>query len=106
MSVLLNFAIFPTDKGGSGVSEYVSKVLKMVAESGVSYKLNPMGTTIETDTMQEALAIVQKSYDILEPESDRIYATITMDIRKGRKNAMQQKIASIENKIGKINKIS
>lgn len=102
MSVLLNFAIFPTDKGREGVSKYVSKVLKMIAESGVAYQLNPMGTTIETATMQEALDIVQKAYEVLEPEADRIYATVTMDIRKDRENGMQQKITSIEKRIGKI----
>ncbi len=79
MSVLLNFAIFPTDKGGKGISEYVSKVLKMINESGVSYKLNPMGTTIETEN-----------------------SAITIDVRKDRKDGMQQKIASIEQKVGKI----
>lgn len=100
MSVLLNLAMFPTDKGGKGISKYVSKVLKMIDESGVSYRLNPMGTTIETDTMQEALAIVQKAYEVLEPHAERIYSAITIDIRKGRANGMQQKIASIETKIG------
>jgi uncharacterized protein YqgV (UPF0045/DUF77 family) len=33
MSVLMNYAMFPTDKGSS-VSEYVSKIIKMVSESG------------------------------------------------------------------------
>lgn len=102
MSVLLNFAIFPTDKGGKGISEYVSKVLKMIDESGVSYKLNPMGTTIETETMADALAIVQKSYEVLEPYADRIYSAITIDARKDRKDGMVQKIASIEEKVGNI----
>ena len=50
MSILLNFAMFPTDKGAS-VSEYVSKVIENIKDSGVSYKLNSMGTTIETETM-------------------------------------------------------
>ncbi len=102
MSVLLNFAIFPTDKGGKGISEYVSKVLKMIDESGVSYKLNPMGTTIETETMAEALGVVQKAYEVLEPHADRVYSAITVDVRKDRKNGMVQKIASIEEKVGKI----
>ncbi|PVX49949.1 uncharacterized protein (TIGR00106 family) [Balneicella halophila] len=103
MSVLLNFAMFPTDKGGKGISKYVSKVINMIDESGVSYKLNPMGTTIETATMQEALAMVQKAYDILEPDADRIYSSITIDIRKDRVDGMQQKIASIEKRIGEVN---
>ena len=75
----------------------------MIDESGVSYKLNPMGTTVETETLQEALAIVQKSYDILEPDCERVYSAITIDIRKGKANRMEGKIQSVENKIGKIN---
>ncbi|SFE15891.1 MTH1187 family thiamine-binding protein [Thermophagus xiamenensis] len=102
MSVLLNFAIFPTDKGAS-VSQYVSKVLDFIRDSGVSYRLNPMGTTIETETMQEALEVVNKAYLILEPLADRIYATINIDARKGPIGRMDSKISSIENKIGKVN---
>jgi uncharacterized protein (TIGR00106 family) len=103
MSTILNFAIFPTDKGEKGSSEYVSKVLKMIDESGVPYKLNPMGTSIETDKLEDALDIVNKSYKVLEPFANRVYCAITIDIRKGRENGMKQKIESIESKIGKIN---
>jgi len=103
MSILLNFAMFPTDKGAS-VSQYVSKVIRYIDESGVPYKLNPMGTTIETETMEEALKIVQGAYDILEPVSDRIYSTINIDARKGKGDRMRGKIASIEKKIGSVSK--
>ena len=103
MSILLNFAMFPTDKGSS-VSNYVSKVIKYIDESGVPYKLNPMGTSIETETMEEALAIVQGAYNILEPVSDRVYSTINIDARKGKSNMITGKIASIEAKIGDVNK--
>ncbi len=102
MSTILNFAIFPTDKGDKGASEYVSKVLKMIDESGVSYKLNPMGTSIETEKLEEALDIVNRAYKVLEPFSNRVYSAITIDIRKGRTNGMKQKIQSIENRIGEI----
>lgn len=71
MSVLLEFAMFPTDKGES-VSPYVSKVIEMIRDSGTIYQLTPMGTIIETETMPEALAIVQKAYDVLEPDCDRV----------------------------------
>ncbi|MCU4165535.1 MTH1187 family thiamine-binding protein [Carboxylicivirga caseinilyticus] len=103
MSVMLNFAMFPTDKGDS-VSEYVSKVIKHIDASGVEYKLNPMGTTIETTTMKEALAIVQQSYDILSEFSDRVYCAITIDARKGKDNRMNGKINSIETRIGEVKK--
>ncbi|MGQ1890412.1 MTH1187 family thiamine-binding protein [Thermophagus sp. OGC60D27] len=102
MSVLLNFAMFPTDKGAS-VSQYVSKVLEYVRDSGVAYRLDSMGTTIETETLEEALDVVNKAYLILEPVADRIYSTISIDARKGRSGRMDGKIQSIENKIGGVN---
>ena len=102
MSVLLEFAMFPTDKGSS-VSEYVSKIIKMISESTVSYQLTPMGTVIETETMSEALAIVDKAYHILEPHSERIYSTLSFDIRKNKSGRFKQKIRSVEEKIGKVN---
>ncbi|RXP52260.1 MTH1187 family thiamine-binding protein [Lutibacter sp. HS1-25] len=103
MSVLLEFAMFPTDKGES-ISPYVSKIIKMIHESGVSYQLTPMGTIIETETMAEALAIVQQSYDVLEPNCNRVYSSLKFDIRKGKSQCLTQKIKSVEDIIGKVNK--
>jgi uncharacterized protein (TIGR00106 family) len=103
MSVLLEFAMFPTDKGES-VSAYVSRIIKMIDKETISYQLTPMGTIIETETMQEALAFVQKAYDQLEPDCDRVYSSLNFDIRKSGKNRMEGKIQSIENKIGIVKK--
>lgn len=101
MSVLLEFAMFPTDKGGS-VSAYVGKVIDMIRSSGVAYRLTPMGTIVETETMETALEIVQKAYEVLEPVSARIYCSAKFDIRKGQQNRMDAKIASIEAQIGEV----
>jgi len=102
MSVLFEFAMFPTDKGESA-SPYVSRVIKMIRESGAGYKLTPMGTVIETETMDEALDLIRKAYSELETDCNRIYSTVKFDIRKGPKGRMEQKIRSIENKIGEVN---
>ncbi len=102
MSVLLEFAMFPTDKGSS-VSNYVSKVIEMIRNDCKDYKLTAMGTIIETETLNEALTIVQKAHDILEKDSDRIYSSIKLDIRKDKDKRLQNKISSIEEKIGKVN---
>lgn len=104
MSVLMSYAMFPTDKGSS-VSEYVSKIIKMVSESTFSYKLTAMGTIVETETLAQALEIVEKSYKILEPFSDRVYSTVTFDIQSNKPmGRLNGKIKSIEDKIGQIEK--
>lgn len=102
MSVLLELAMFPTDKGES-VAPYVAKVIDMIKKSGHFYKLTPMATVIETDTMKESLDIIQKAHDILEPVSNRIYSVAKFDIRKNKNNRMVQKIESVKNVIGEVN---
>jgi uncharacterized protein (TIGR00106 family) len=98
MSVLLEFSMFPTSNecvDGSSVSSYVSKVIDAIDKSGVSYRLTPMGTVIETETMKEALAIIELAYKQLQ-DCDRVYSSLKFDIRKNTKNRLKTKIASVE----------
>ncbi len=101
MSVLLEFAMFPLDKGES-VKEDVAQVISMIDKSGVSYQLTAMGTLIETETMEEALALVQQAYMVLEKNCNRVYATLKFDIRKSTSNRLKTKVESVENVIGKV----
>jgi len=98
MSVLLEFSMFPTSNEcveGSSVSKHVSKVIDAIDKSGASYRLTPMGTVIETETMKEALAIVELAYKQLE-DCERVYSSLKFDIRKNTKNRLKTKIASVE----------
>ena len=101
MSVIMQFAIFPTDKGISA-SLWVSKVIDMVRESGFQFNLTSMSTIIETNTIEEAQNLVSKAYSILEPDCERVYCTISFDIKKGPLGRMEQKVRSIEDKIGPV----
>jgi len=102
MSVLLEFSMFPTDQGES-VSAYVSPVIAMIRDSGVSYRLTPMGTVIETATLGEALALVARAYEILEAAGcKRVYSALKLDIRKGREQRLEGKIASVRGRIGEV----
>ncbi|MFO8087489.1 MAG: MTH1187 family thiamine-binding protein [Bacteroidales bacterium] len=102
MAVLVEFAMFPTDKGKS-VSEYVSKIITMFKESDVPYQLTPMGTIFETPTVKQALEVIQNAYDVLEPHSERIYSTLKFDIKKNQQGMMKQKMQSIQKRIGDFN---
>nr|VFK31013.1 MAG: uncharacterized protein, MTH1187 family [Candidatus Kentron sp. MB] len=102
MSVVVEISMFPMDKGES-VSRYISQVLKMIKDSRVESRLTPMGTIIETDTMQQALELVEKAYDVLdEMGCNRVYAVLKFDIRKGKSNRLSQKIRSVTEKIGPV----
>ena len=98
MSILVEFAMFPTDKGES-VSEYVSRIIKMFRNSKINYQLTPMGTIFEVETIEEATNLINNAYKQLEPDCNRVYTAIKMDIRKNKSNRMKQKIESVMKKI-------
>ena len=103
MSVLLEFSMFPTDKGES-VSPYVSRIIKMIKETGHHYRLTPMGTVVEAETMAEILKLIEKSYALLEPDCQRVYSSLKLDIRKGKAGRLDGKIRSVEARIGEVKK--
>lgn len=103
MSVLLEFSMFPTSsecRDGSSVSKQVSKVIDAIDKSGVSYQLTPMGTVIETQSLREALNIIELAYAQLE-DCERVYSSLKFDIRKNRKSGLKTKIASVEKNLNR-----
>jgi len=100
MSVLLELTMFPTDKGES-VSPYVSRIIAMIDDRGLDYRLTPMGTIMEFARLDEALKVVADAYALLEPDCARVYGTMKLDIRRGKEGRLFQKIESVEKKIGR-----
>lgn len=96
--------MFPTDCGSS-VSEYVSRIVKMIDASGYDYRLSPMASIVETESLQEALSLVEKAYSLIEDAGNRVYCTATFDIQTNKPmGRITGKVTSIENRIGKIKK--
>lgn len=103
-SVLLEFSMFPTSgdcRDGASVSAYVSRIVDMIDQSGADYQLTPMGTIVETASVAEALAIVQKAYDVLGDDCERVYSALKLDIRKGKSGRLTGKLASVEKRLGR-----
>lgn len=94
MSVVIDFSIFPVDKGAS-VSPYVARVVQVIRDSCLPYQVTPMGTCIEGD-WSEVMALVDRCFKVLEQDSDRIYLTVKGDYRRGQKGRMESKVRAVE----------
>ncbi len=102
MSVLLEFSMFPLDRGDS-LSGLVSRLVELIRESGVDYRLTAMGTVLETERLDTALALVSRCHALLESQGcKRVYATLKLDIRDGPIGRLQGKVASVEKQIGPV----
>ncbi|MDP4174914.1 MAG: MTH1187 family thiamine-binding protein [Bacteroidota bacterium] len=92
--VLLEFSISPMDKGES-LSPYVSRILKYIDESNVSYKLTAMGTILEGQ-WDEVIAVVTGCFKLLEKDCNRISLNLKVDYRAGDNSRMESKIEKVE----------
>jgi uncharacterized protein (TIGR00106 family) len=102
MSVLLELSIFPTDQGES-VSAYVAPVVAMIRESGVDHELTAMGTLIETETLEQGLALVSRAHAILaQAGCRRVYATLKLDSRLGVSGRLRGKVEAVTARIGEV----
>ena len=99
MSVLLEFSMFPTDRG-EGVSEYVARLVGIVEASGLDYRLGAMGTTVEGDA-DAVLDVVKRCLADLQRDTRRVAAFIKLDWRAGRENGLEQKVASVQARLGR-----
>lgn len=97
--VLLEFSMSPFGKGES-LSPYVARVLKIVDESKINYRLTPMGTILEGE-WDEVMGVVTSCFRELEKDCSRISTNIRIDYRQGKTSRMKQKINSLENKLNR-----
>ena len=98
MSVMVEFSVVPVGKGTS-LSSVVARILQIVAQSGVRYKANPMGTVLE-GSWDEVMGVVKKCHGEVMKDAERAVTSIKIDDRKGKNARIEKKLESVEQKIG------
>ncbi len=98
MSVLAEFSIVPLGKGTS-LSPQIARVMRIIIQSGISYRANPMGTVIE-GSWDEVMNVVRRCHEEVLKDSDRVVTTIKIDDRRGVGQRMDRKLESVEQKLG------
>lgn len=86
---------------GPSLSPFVAKVSKIIRnQERVRHLLTPMGTVLEGE-WQDVMDLVNEIFTTLEPEYQRMGFTLKVDYHKGRKDRIEGKVRSVEEKIDK-----
>lgn len=96
---LLEFSITPLGEGES-VSAYVAKAVEVVEKSGLDYQLHAMGTVVEGD-IDALLKVLKQAIDAVMADCDRVSVAAKIDVRKGHVGALDAKVASVEQRLGR-----
>ena len=96
MSLLVAFSVAPAaaDESGS-VSEAVAAAVRVVRESGLPHETNAMFTNVEGE-WDEVMDVVKRATMAVAAVSPRVSLVLKADLREGVTNAMQGKVASVE----------
>jgi uncharacterized protein (TIGR00106 family) len=97
--VLLEFSMYPTDQGES-VSDFVKRSLEIIDDSGLDYRLGPMGTTIEGE-LEQVLEVVRRCHERMAKDCNRIACVMKLDWRRGRSGRLQAKVDTLREKTGR-----
>jgi len=97
--MMIEFSVVPLGKGAS-VSAVVARVMKIVMDSGVRYKANPMGTVIEGE-WEPLMDLIKKCHDEAMEDADRVVTSIKIDDYKGKGDRLDKKLESVEQKLGR-----
>lgn len=97
--MVVEFSIMPVGKGES-LSGDVAEAIRLVAESGLAYRVGPMSTAVEGD-WEEAMGLIKRCRDKMLQKAHRVYMVIKIDDRKDATGRLTGKIKSVEEKLGK-----
>jgi uncharacterized protein (TIGR00106 family) len=97
--MLIEFSMIPIGSGSSN-GDRLAEVLRIVDASGVPYKVNPMGTVIEGE-WDDLFKLIKKCHKTMMKKEERVLTSISIDDRKGRPDRLEQKVKSIEKRLGK-----
>ncbi|MGA1794750.1 MAG: MTH1187 family thiamine-binding protein [bacterium] len=96
--MLAEFSIIPVGEGES-LSGLVSLAVEIVHNSGLEYRVNPMGTVVEGD-WDEVMGLIRRCHEAVRKEGCRVVTTITIDDRSDSGSRIGRKLQSLEDTIG------
>jgi len=97
--IIAEFSIVPVGEGSS-ISRHVAQAVSVVMDSGLEYRVTPMGTLVEGE-WDEVFSVIKGSFERVLRDCSRVTGSIKLDCRKDGKSRMEAKVESVERKIGK-----
>ncbi len=95
--LLAELCFTPLGKG-AGVSDYVTRCVKIIQKSGLEHQLTAMGTIVEGE-IADVLSVVQQCFDALCVDCERVTCTAKFDYRHGRSGRIESKVKTVESKM-------
>ena len=100
--MLAELEIIPIGTASPSLSDGLTDVAKLIDQSGLDYRIGPMGTVVEGD-WDQVMLLAKRCHQAILQSHQRVLTTIRIDDRKDKpgKGRIVQKVQSLETKVGR-----
>ncbi len=95
--MLAEFRIYPLHS--DHMSKDVAKVIETLEETGLNFRLGPMGTCVEGE-LEDILTAIRRCHREIAANHDRVITTIFLDDQKNPTHNLDDMVASVEKHVG------
>jgi uncharacterized protein (TIGR00106 family) len=85
---------------GTSLSGDLGRILKIIDESGIRYKLTPSGTCLEGE-WDEVMDLVKKCHREARSFCTYVLTTVRIEDESGAKDKLNENISSVEHAVGR-----
>ena len=97
--MMVEFSVVPVS-GDEHVAKYVAEAIRVIDESGLAYRVTPMGTIVQGD-WEAVMAAVKAAHERVMSMTDRVVTKIYIDETKEGEKSFDDKIQAVEEVLGK-----
>ncbi len=99
MKIIADLCIVPIGVGEE-LKEHVARIVQMIDESGLDYRLGAMQTTVEGE-QDAVMALIMRCHQQMRELAPRVLTHITIDDREGAEGRLTGKVTDVENVLGR-----
>ncbi len=92
--MMVELSILPIGKN-EHIGKFVAEAVNIIHQSGLEYRLTPMGTVILGE-WDKVMPVVKQAHDAVRQHSSRVVTKIKIDDFAGQERMPEEKVASVE----------
>lgn len=97
--MIVQFTLTPLGTKTDSLSRVLAKAMRHVPESGLDYRVGPMGTVVEGEWYQ-IMNLINRCRKTILRACPRVAIAISVDDRKNASDRITGKVKSLEKKMG------
>ena len=94
--MIAEFSINPMDS--THISRDLASLVEILEQSGLTYRLGPMGTCVEGH-WDEVLGVIRRCHQAMAGRHERVITSVLVDDRKSHPHKLAEMVRSVEEQV-------